>query len=254
MLETRRNKRHIASGKTRKNKCDGIFMQNISNYSDYFIQADRTSNYISLKQLSNKSQLLDLWIPIQIHIVEGLRILHINQKHYGLINSESVFIDISGNAKLVEPVISDYDFIYNDALAPEYHILAGLKHGFSGDQLLDDIFSKNLFLQKVDNLFYSWPIETFIKSLDTSDLQKYEKMYLPNADIWSLGHLLFTIYMNFIADSHVLTSKFYKNNHRVQMKIFEGMLNPDPRKRFTVDNILNELYTLRMDCVLPDTV
>lgn len=249
MLETRRNKRHNASGKTRKNKCGGVFMQSINNYADYFIQADSTSDYLSLQKWLNKSQLLEFWIPVQIHIVEALRILHINQKHYGLINSESVFIDISGNVKLVEPVYTDYEFIYNDTLAPEYHILRGLKNGLSGDHLLDDIFSKNPFLQKVDNLFYNWPIEGFVNSLDTSDLQKYEKMYLPNADIWSLGHLLFTIYMNLIADSDVLRSKFYKNNHRVQMKIFEGMLNPDPRKRFTIDNILNELYTLRMDCV-----
>lgn len=251
MLETRRNKPLRNDGKTRKmgRHLSNNLMQNISNYDEYFITGQKKSDKSLTKMSKNHLWLIDHWLAIQIHIAEGLRHIHTNGKHHGLLCSDNINVDISGNVRIVDfgsPVPE------LQLLVPELSILAGLKSGLKRSELLDDIFTKNAFLQTVDNLFYNWSMDGFLNSIEIGtdgDLQKFMKTYLPCSDIWTLGCSLFNIYMDFIADSAVSGSKLYRNNHRSQMKIFEGMLNPDPRKRYTVDMVLNELYSMRMDCV-----
>ena len=260
MPETRRNKHIRNDGKTRKAVCrfNDNYNLNISNYDDYFLSTDDAfgKNFTTLKNWSKDHlRLINYWIPIQIHIAEGLRHLHINFKHSGRLGAETIVVDISGNVKIIDYGLNHNGLIYKpeqNSTAPEMDIVAGLKNGLHGAELLEDIFEKKVFLQTVDNLFYSWSMDGFLNSIDIQtdgDVDKFMKLYSRCSDIWSLGMLLLTIYMDFIADPVVSGSKFYRNNHRNQMKIFEGMLNPDPRKRFTVDMVLNELYSMRMDCV-----
>jgi hypothetical protein len=260
MPETRRNKHIRNDGKTRKTvrHFNDNYNLNLSNYDDYFLSADDLvgKKFTRLKNWSTDHlRLIDYWIPIQIHITEGLRHLHINFKHHGRLGVETIVADISGNIRIIDCGLNSDGLIYKpeqNSRAPEMDIVAGLKNGLLGSELLDDIFEKKRFLQTVDNLFYNWSMDSFLNSIDIQtdgDVEKFMKLYLRCSDIWSLGVLLLIIYMDFIADPVVSGSNFYRNNHRNQMKIFEGMLNPDPRKRYTVDMVLNELYSMRMDCV-----
>jgi hypothetical protein len=147
--------------------------------------------------------------------------------------------------------ISDLDYKpMIDSRAPEMDILSGLKDGISMVELLDDIYEKKAMLQTVDNIFYNYMLESFLDSVDIrgeADLMAFFEKYTKCSDIWSLGQSLLSIYLNLISDPEICGMKFYRNNHRAQMKLFEGMLNPDPRKLYTVDMILNDLYSMRME-------
>ena len=52
--------------------------------------------------------------------------------------------------------------------------------------------------------------------------------------------------MEMISDQRMLSSDFYKKNHRNQMMLLKGMLQVDPRYRFTIDQVLTGLYSMRI--------
>jgi len=202
------------------------------------------NTYKSLNEWAkNHMRFVEYFLNVQIQIAEGL---HQLQKLH------TIKVDNSGNVLLGSAIeYKKPDYCADDSVAPEIDVVTGLETGVKVCDLAEDIFDKRPFLQTLDNVFYNYSLDGFINSLDTDDLNIL-KTYEMSSEIWSLGHMLYILYMNAIADPDVLDSEFYRINHRLQMKIFEGMLQPDPRKRFTIDMVLNELYTMKMDTAFPD--
>ena len=202
------------------------------------------NTYKSLNEWAkNHMRFVENFLNVQIQIDEGL---HQLQKLH------TIKVDNSGNVLLGSTFeYKKLTYCADDSVAPEIDVVRGLEAGIKISDLAEDIFDKRPFLQTLDNVFYNYSLDGFINSLDTDDL-KVLKTYEISSEIWSLGHMLYILYMNAIADPDVLDSEFYRINHRLQMKIFEGMLQADPRKRFSIDMVLNELYTMKMDSAFPD--
>jgi serine/threonine protein kinase len=266
--KTEKSGRHTNSGFT------------IDNYNQYFIshcnKNNDINNYTScilsekklrtnLKKEERMSEMakkhtwfMENFINIQIQIAEGLRHFHVRSKNYGNFNADNIRVDISGNVQIVDfgltcLTMDDYrDIVYNPSsnnVAPEINVIAGMKEKMDIYKLEDDIFDKKMFLQTIDNIFYNYSLRDFIKSVDIqTDVDGFQvlKTYALCSDIWSMGVMLFILYMNAISDPETMDSSFYENHHLSQMKVFEGMLHVDPRKRFTIDMVLNELYSMRM--------
>jgi serine/threonine protein kinase len=64
--------------------------------------------------------------------------------------------------------------------------------------------------------------------------------------MWTFGYDFYKLYMLMLSVPTVIDSKFYKYHNGDQMRILRGLLQVDPRKRLTSEQLLTELYSLRM--------
>jgi serine/threonine protein kinase len=206
------------------------------------------------------------WLRIQVHVCEGLRLLHGRNWIHGDLHHGNIVVDAEDNARII-----DFGQTYNlgalsskninltflpeyDNYAPELDFIAGLKSGFSVDGVVNQIYTKKRILHKIDELFPSQQgllgeMQQFAKFNDAvtdSEIIRYIRAYAKAGDIWTVGYNFFILYIDMLADSKFTNSEFYRRNHGMQMKVLRNMLQADPRKRSNVDNVLNDLYSMRM--------
>ena len=212
--------------------------------------------------------LLKHWVDIQIHVAQAINLLHKNGWVHGDLHFGNILIDERNVPRLVDFGLSfhlsdlkEKDVVQltflpkYDNYAPELDYVAGLRKGLSADEVIKTIFEKKGILEEIDELFPSQKsaqrkFEQFA-ALNTvaagHETVEYILDYIRCADMWCLGFDLFSLYKLMISNNHVLRSPFYRNHHRDQMHILEGLLHPDPRHRLTSEGLLTELYTLKME-------
>jgi len=226
-------------------------------------------NYAGVRLMEyarNRALLYLNWIRIQIHIIEGLRLLHGRNWIHGDLHHGNIVVDAENNARII-----DFGQTYNlaalaskninltflpeyDNYAPELDFVAGQKSGVSQDGLVNQIYTKKRILHKIDEVFPSQngvlgELQQFAKFntvVTDSEIIRYIRSYAKAGDVWTVGYNFFILYMDMLADSKFTNSEFYRRNHGMQMKVLRSMLQADPRKRSTVDNLLNDLYSMQM--------
>ena len=214
----------------------------------------------------DRASLINNWLRIQIHVAEGLRLLHVRNwihgdLHHGNIvideNNVARIIDFGQSFNLTQLYFKDINLTFlpdYDNYAPELDYVAGIVSGFNSTETINQIYKKKKILYKLDEIFPSntgilGDLQQFAKFNEittNNDIMRYIKSYAKSSDIWTLGYNFFTIYMDMLVDQQYLESSFYKRNHGDQMRILRGLLHPDPRRRMTIDNLLNELYAMKM--------
>lgn len=214
------------------------------------------------------NKLLRNWVNIQIHLAEGLRILHSRNWVHGDFHFGNILVDdknipriidfgLSYNLnRLQEKDVITMSFIPSyDNYAPELDYISGmLKRVGSKREIVEQIYYRKKILQEIEETF---PSEKGIVSelmgfaerinLDhPSDVVDFIKRWGKASDMWTFGFDFFKLYMLMLPMPAVIGSDFYKLYHANQMRILRGLLHPDPRQRFNVDDLLTELYSLRM--------
>jgi serine/threonine protein kinase len=231
-----------------------------------FVQLRMNHSGIKLSEYAlNIPNLINNWIHIQIHLAEGLRMLHTRKYVYGDFHFANILVD--EKARLVDfgvftnlNTLVEKDIAVNflpvyDNHAPELDIISGLHSNFgTTTEVITEIYNKKSILKEIEEVFPSQrdvysELIGFVHSTDlttASDALVFIKHWGCASDMWIFGFDFYKLYMLMLALPLVLESNFYKRSHSTQMKIFRGLLHPDPRKRSTVDDVLTELYTLRM--------
>lgn len=215
----------------------------------------------------NINATLAIWLPLQIHLFEGLRLLHRRGIVHGDLHTGNILIDASGVPRMV-----DFGLSYNlgrlkekdvvslsflpsyDNYPPEMDLLAALKKGIEKQQAIEIIYTEKRILAEIEELFPSrytvvQDLENFAQRFDietASDVKKFIQTFGRATDIWTLGYNFMRIYLIMISTPVVVQSEFYKRNHREQMRLLMGLLMVDPRRRLNVDDALTQLYMMRM--------
>ena len=246
----------------------------ISNYDEYFIKEKEdpdwrkcglfnpgeprvyNGNGITLAEFVRRPHdIMRVWLPLQIHLFEGLRLLHKNNRPHGDLHFENIMVD---NDK---PLIIDFGDEYNfndlndfdisflpqyDYFPPEIDYFAGIKQNLDTTTIINNICDKKPIIEEYDDLF---PSKHSFKERFTNfiNLNSDNDLYVCASDIWTLGSSFLRLYILLITTPAFLKSDFYRKYHLEQMRIFQGMLNPDPRLRLTCEDILSELYTMRLN-------
>lgn len=234
-----------------------------------FVQLRMNFSGIRLSEYARDiNTLLENWIKIQIHIAEAIQMLHSRGWVHGDLHFGNILVDEHNIPRLTDfglsykiNEIKEKDIVHLTFLpkynnyAPELDYLAGLQKGMQPQEIIDTLFDKKTILGEIDELF---PTEKTVKQkfeqftrLNTPrsrpDALQYLSNYVRAADMWCLGFDLVSLYRLMISNEEVLSSWFYRRHHRDQMAILQGLLHPDPRQRFTAEQLLSELYTMRMN-------
>ena len=214
--------------------------------------------------LQKIDRLLQNWLSIQIHLAEGLKILHSKGMIHGDLNFSNILIDDDNVPRIInfetnyiltrltEEHIKYLTFSPKyDNYAPELDYIAGITNFKNKDLLVDNIYNNKKILSEIDEMFptlngIKHELANFANRVDDSNVLNFIQKYGRAADIWTFGHNFYRLYMFILTLPIYIESEFYNNHHGAQMKILKGMLQPDPRIRFTADDILTELYTMRM--------
>jgi len=247
-------------------KC-GIFRPGVSRRAP-FVQLRMLHGGIRLTEYAlNIDRLLKNWVNIQIHLALALRILHTRNWVHGDFHFGNIVVDdkdvpriidfgLSYNlTRLQEKDIINMTFLPSyDNYAPELDYAAGVLTNKSKRSVMEQIYYRKHILKEIDEMFPAQSgvldeLNGFAERHDlvsggdiVSFLQKYGTM----ADMWTFGFDFYKLYMLMLSVPSVINSAFYKGHHATQMRILRGLLQPDPRKRFSADNLLTELYALRM--------
>jgi len=204
------------------------------------------------------------WLRLQINVAESLKQLHVRNWVHGDLHSRNIIIDNLDKARII-----DFGQSYNvnrvteqninlnflpeyDIYGPEMDYLAGISTGAEPNAVINQIYRSKRILLKIDHLFPSQPgvlddMQNFAKfHVWPLDVKKYISMYSKPADIWSVGCDFLLIYLDMISDVGFSSTDFFRRNHRNQMLLFRGMLATDPRLRYSIDDVLKELYSMRL--------
>jgi serine/threonine protein kinase len=245
----------MESRKTRRVKrvnFDVGLLKDDPNFSNHFITPRDGATKVSLMQIRmlhggqrmneyilDIERLIENWIHIQIHLAEGLRIFHNRGIAYGNFTFDNILINDENTPLMIYSV---EEFI-SENTAPE------LDYKFSkekGHLAMKTIYSKKQILHEIEEVFPSREsvLSELIKFSD-----KYDDTYVYGAasDMWSFGYHFYKLYMMLLSMPCFMGSEFYTKYHGIQMQIFRGLLRPDPYCRLSIDDLLMELYSLRMN-------
>jgi len=264
---TRRVTRNVYNDITPLNK-----LAEIPNYASYFILIEPQQIYAPYRKASlvqirtihggqrmseyimNVEKLLTNWISIQIHLAEGLRILHSRNIVYGDFNFDNIVIDDTNIPLLIDfgdccTLMKDNSYFNpdSDISPPELDYVNSTLFPNNGHSIMKEIYKKKQILHEIEEVF---PSRENVLSELLNFADRYSestfKNYNTASDMWAFGCEFFKIYMMLLTIPIVSYSEMYQKNHIAQMRILRGLLHPDPRKRLTVDELLIELYMWRM--------
>ncbi len=248
-------------------KC-GIFRPGVSRRAP-FVQLRMRHGGIRLTEYAlNIDRLLKNWVSIQIHLATALRILHKRNWVHGDFHFGNIVVDDNN-----VPRIIDFGLSYNmtrlqekdvinmtflpsyDNYAPELDYAAGILTNKNRRHLMEQIYNRKHILKEIDEIFPAQSgvlneLNEFADShelVNGGDVLSFLQKYGTMADMWTFGFDFYKLYMLMLSVPSVIISDFYKRHHSTQMRILRGLLQADPRKRFNADNLLTELYTLRME-------
>jgi serine/threonine protein kinase len=257
-----------------KTKNEQICTFSANSYSDYFVRnpvekeswflvygKQNVHNVEHSDYTATINYIMNNWIEVQIQLAEGLRILHTRNYAYGDFNLTNIILsDDCSSCRLVDYGSCNIMKINNDSFtemqflphynnyAPELDYVAGMITGT--EATVDKIYESKSILNEIDEMYPSsigileelrnfsnrHPI-TFL-----NDATLIVKKYGLASDMWAFGYTFFKLYMKFLT-----IPEFFQKYHSRQMRILRGLLHADPRNRFTVDDLLMELYTIRME-------
>jgi serine/threonine protein kinase len=234
-----------------------------------FMQLRMANGGVKLSDFSrNINAILAIWLPLQIHVFEGLRMMHTRRIVHGDLHAGNILVDNSGVARIV-----DFGLSYNldrlkekdtvsltfmptyDNYPPEMDLLAALKKGIDVRQAIEIIYTEKRILTEIEELFPNrytvvQDLANFAQRFEIktgADVKQFIQTFGKATDIWTLGYNFLRIYLIMISTPVVVESDFYKQHHRDQMRLLAGLLAVDPRRRFRVDDALTQLYSMRMD-------
>lgn len=237
----------------------------IPNYVSYFILMEqqqiheRRASLVQIRTLHGGQRmseyiididrLLTNWITIQIHLAEGLRILHSRRLVYGDFSFDNIVIDDKNIPLMIDfgALKEKGDFNPDsDISAPEIDYFNGVG-SLDGHSVMKDIYKRKQILHEIEEVFPSREsilseLLNFSDRYDESFIQKY----VSASDMWSFGCEFYKLYMMLLSIPTIISSGFYTKYHNAQMHMLRGLLHVDPRKRLTADELLIELYTLKM--------
>lgn len=247
-------------------KC-GLFKQGPKRLAP-FVQLRMKYGGIRLTEYAlNINKLLKNWINIQVHLAEALHIMHSHNWVHGDFHFGNIVVDNND-----VPRIIDFGLTYNlntirekhvvnmaflpsyDNYAPELDYLSGVFSISDKHELVNQIYNRKRILREIDEAFPTSngvldEMMHFAERVDVSSpgnavlfLQKYGA----SSDMWTFGYDFYKLYMLLLSVPAVIDSKFYKYHNGDQMRILRGLLQVDPRKRLTSEQLLTELYSLRM--------
>jgi len=234
-----------------------------------FVQLRMTHGGERLSDYALRTNLLiDNWLNLQIKIAESVRIIHARNWVHGDIHIGNIVIDNVGVPRIIDFGLS-YDLgklkekdVLNmtflpsyDNYAPELDFIAASRMGVPTQDIIDQIFRSKRLLDEINDIFVSRhsvydELNRFVKNHSIKNSQeavKFIKHYGKAGDMWTLGFNFYKLYMLLLSVPAFLSSKFYIEQHLSQMDILRGLLHVDPRLRFTIDDLLTQLYTIRMD-------
>lgn len=215
-------------------------------------------------------KLLKNWVNIQIHLAEGLFILHKRNWVHGDFHFGNIVVDEHNIPRVI-----DFGMTYNldtlnekdvvnlaflpsyDNYAPELDYLAGSLTQNSKKDVIEQIYYRKKIMKEIDEVFPTssggiLELTQFAERheiVNSGDTIEFLKKYGTAADMWTFGFDFYKLYMLMISMPQVIGSNFYKNSHGDQMRILRGLLQADPRKRLTAEQLLTELYGIRMSQV-----
>jgi serine/threonine protein kinase len=216
------------------------------------------------RYMAQRERLYKNWLRIQVNVAEALKQLHVRGWVHGDLHYGNIVIDGLDRARII-----DFGMSYNinrikdsdinlsflpeyDNYAPELDYVAGLNSELDPNNVINQIYTKKRVLDKINDVFPSaegvlGELQIFAKFHEPPlDAKKFINAYAKPSDIWTLGYDFYTIYMDMLSDQRMISSEFYRKNHRNQMLLLKGMLQVDPRFRFTIDQVLTALYTMRI--------
>jgi serine/threonine protein kinase len=234
-----------------------------------FVQLRMAYGGIRLSEYARSiDKLLAHWLDIQIHVFEGVRLLHSNRWIHGDLHFGNILIDDKNLPRIIDfglgyniNLLKEKDIINlaflpkYDNYPPEFDYVSGLQKGMPVDTLLEDIYNNKRILQEIDEIFpgrttvlddmKQFASRNPVKS--NTEVKEYIQAYARPADIWTLGYNFYKLYILMLTFPVVVNSKFYRTLHREQMNLLRGLLVADPRRRLTAEQALTELYTMRMN-------
>jgi serine/threonine protein kinase len=215
----------------------------------------------------NINKLLKNWINIQVHLAEALHILHSHNWVHGDFHFGNIVVDDKNVARII-----DFGLTYNvntiqdkhvvnmtflptyDNYAPELDFLSGSFSIHDKRELVNAIYRRKNILKEIDEAFPTsmgtlGEMINFAERVDirgVGDAVVFLQKYGTLSDMWTFGYDFYKLYMLMLSVPEVIDSKFYKYHNGDQMRILRGLLQVDPRKRLTSEQLLTELYSLRM--------
>jgi serine/threonine protein kinase len=215
----------------------------------------------------NIERLLQNWLSIQIHIFEGLRLLHSNRWIHGDLHFGNILVDEKNVPRLIDfglgyniNLIKEKDVVNlrfmpsYDNYAPEFDYVAGLQKGLAADSIMEIIYNQKHILREIDETFPGrYSVQEDMKFfgarspvVGAAEVKTFIQQYARAGDIWTIGYNFYRLYMMMITFPVVIGSEFYRTLHREQMNLLRGLLHVDPRRRLTADQALTELYTMKI--------
>jgi hypothetical protein len=247
-------------------KC-GLFKQGPKRHAP-FVQLRMKYGGIRLTEYAlNINNLLKNWINIQIHLAEALHILHSHNWVHGDFHFGNIVVDTNNVARIIDfgltynlNTIQDKDVINMsflpsyDNYAPDLDYLSGVFSISDKRELVNEIYNRKKILKEIDEAFPSSngtfnEMLNFAERVDVKgvgDAISFLHKYGTLSDMWTFGYDFYKLYMLMLSVPTVIDSKFYKYHNGDQMRILRGLLQVDPRKRLTSEQLLTELYSLRM--------
>lgn len=233
-----------------------------------FVQLRMKYGGIRLNEYAlNINALLKHWINIQIHLAEALNLLHMRNWVHGDFHFGNIVVDEKHSARIIDfgltynlATLKDKDVINMaflpsyDNYAPELDYLAGCFSFSNKQELIEQIYYRKPILKDIDEMFPASEgvyeeLLAFAEQqgvMTNGDAVDFLRKYGALSDMWTYGYDFYKLYMLMISVPAVIASKFYQHHHGDQMRILRGLLQVDPRKRLTAQELLTELYSLRM--------
>lgn len=233
-----------------------------------FVQLRMKYGGIRLNEYAlNLNLLLKHWINIQIHLAEALNLLHARNWVHGDFHFGNIVVDDKNVARVI-----DFGLTYNlsslqnkdvinmaflptyDNYAPELDYISGCFSFSNKKELVEQIYYRKSILKDIDEMFPSSEgvyneLLAFAEHqhvITSGDAVDFLRKYGTLSDMWTFGYDFYKLYMLMLSIPSVIASKFYQHHHGDQMRILRGLLQVDPRKRLSAQELLTELYSLRM--------
>jgi hypothetical protein len=186
----------------------------------------------------------DEWVRA---LLEALKLLHDADLIHGGIDVGSLRIGAEGQARLRiagqtlrttgDPMPRQSFDVHVLSAAPEQLLWNGKSQGLPFSTMYAALMRENFAIDRIGSMFptlrYGRPC-----LFATYELMEMSPPDGAATDVWMLANALMMVYSEILTWGFVISSDFYQTKHEQFMDLLEHMLECDPRKRWTVDQLL----------------